>query len=148
MAALGHDPLPAFLPPRESRETQPALAERYPLTLISPPAHQFLNSTFVNVESLRRRAGAPSLRIHPDDAAPRGIAEGAQVRCFNDRGGFLAAAVVTAEVKRGVVQAPSVWWGRFTSDGANANETTSSALTDLGGGATFYDNLVEVAPAD
>jgi len=148
MAALGQDPLPAWVPPRESRESQPALAARYPLTLLSPPAHQFLNSTFVNVESLRRRAGAPTLRVHPDDAAPRGIREGMTVRCFNDRGGFRASAVVTAEVKRGVVQAPSVWWGRFTGDGMNANETTSSAVTDLGAGATFYDNLVEVAPAD
>jgi anaerobic selenocysteine-containing dehydrogenase len=148
MARLGLDPLPAFVPPRESRESQPALAARYPLTLLSPPAHQFLNSTFVNVESLRRKAGVPTLRIHPDDAAPRGIADGVAVRCFNDRGGFRASAVVTGEVKRGVVQAPSIWWGRFSGDGMNANETTSSALTDLGGGATFYDNLVEVAPAD
>jgi anaerobic selenocysteine-containing dehydrogenase len=148
MAHLGLDALPAYVPPRESRESQPGLAARYPLTLLSPPAHQFLNSTFVNVESLRRKAGEPTLRIHPDDAALRGIADGRAVRCFNDRGAFRAAAVVTAEVKRGVVQAPSIWWGRYAGDGMNANETTSCALTDLGGGATFYDNLVEVAPAD
>lgn len=70
------------------------------------------------------------------------------MRCYNDRGGFRARAVVTAEVKRGVVQAPFIWWGRFAADGMNANETTSVALTDIGGGATFYDNLVEVVPAD
>jgi anaerobic selenocysteine-containing dehydrogenase len=148
MAALGLDPVPAYLPPRESREMAPALAERFPLTLISPPAHQFLNSTFVNVDSLRRQAGRPTLRIHPDDAGPRGITEGMPVRIHNDRGAFRAAAVVTPEVKRGVVQAPSIWWGRYAEDGMNANETTSSAVTDLGAGATFYDNLVEVAPAD
>jgi len=102
----------------------------------------------VNVESLRRKAGAPTLRIHPDDAALRGVTGGMAVRVYNDRGAFRAAAVVTAEVKRGVVQAPSIWWGRYTDDGMNANETTSSAVTDMGGGATFYDNLVEVAPAD
>ena len=148
MRQQGFDPLPAFLPPRESRERSPELAARFPLTLISPPAHQFLNSTFVNVDSLRQKAGAPTIRVHPDDAAPRGITDGLLVRCFNDRGGFRGRAVVTAEVKRGVVQAPSIWWGRYTDDGMNANETTSAALTDLGGGATFYDNLVEVAPAD
>ncbi len=148
LAAQGLDPVPQYLPPRESRERDPSLASRYPLTLLSPPAHQFLNSTFVNVDSLRRKAGAPTLRIHPDDAALRGIANGLTVRCFNDRGAFRAAAVVTAEVKRGVVQAPSIWWGRFSGDGMNANETTSVAVTDMGGGATFYDNLVEVAPAD
>jgi anaerobic selenocysteine-containing dehydrogenase len=144
----GHDPLPRYTPPRESAEANPGLARRYPLALISPPAHQFLNSTFVNVDTLRRKAGEPTLRIHPDDAASRRITDGLVVRCWNDRGSFRARAVVTPQVKRGVVQAPSIWWGRFTGDGANANETTSVALTDLGGGATFYDNLVEVAPAD
>jgi anaerobic selenocysteine-containing dehydrogenase len=148
LAQRGLDPVPAYLPPRESREEAPELAARYPLTLLSPPAHQFLNSSFVNVDSLRKKAGAPSLRLHPADAAPRGIKDGLEVRCFNDRGGFRARAVVTAEVKRGVVQAPSIWWGRFAKDGMNANETTSVALTDMGAGATFYDNLVEVAPAD
>ncbi len=148
MAQRGLDPVPAYTPPRESREVNPALAARYPLTLLSPPAHQFLNSTFANVASLRKKAGEPTLRLHPDDAAPRGITPGLTVRCYNDRGGFQARAEVTAEVKRGVVQAPSIWWGRFAADGKNANETTSVGLTDLGGGATFYDNLVEVAPAD
>ncbi|MBI1723842.1 MAG: molybdopterin oxidoreductase family protein [Gemmatimonadetes bacterium] len=148
LASRGLDPVPTYTPPRESREENPSLAARYPLALISPPAHQFLNSTFVNVDSLRKKAGAPTLRIHPDDAAPRAIADGLTVRCYNDRGGFRARAVVTVEVKRGVVQAPSIWWGKFASDGMNANETTSLALTDMGGGATFYDNLVEVAPAD
>ena len=148
LARLGMDPVPTYLPPRESRESAPALAERFPLTLLSPPEHQFLNSSFANVESLRKKAGRPTLRLHPDDAAPRGITDGLLARCWNDRGGFTAVAVVTAEVKRGVVQAPSIWWGRFTDDHKNANDTTSSALTDLGGGATFYDNLVEVEPAD
>ena len=148
MAGLGLDPVPAYLPPRESRDANPALAERFPLTLISAPAHQFLNSTFVNVDALRRKAGAPTLQIHPQDAARRAITAGLTVRVWNDRGGFRARAEVTEGVKRGVVQAPSLWWGRYTEDGANANETTSIALTDLGRGATFYDNLVEVAPAD
>ncbi len=148
LAAMGLDPVPTYLPPRESREAAPALAARFPLTLISPPEHEFLNSSFVNVDSLRRRAGAPTLRIHPDDAAPRGIAEGLTVRVFNDRGGFRARAVLTDGVKRGVVAAPSIWWGRWSEGGMNANETTSVAVTDMGGGATFYDNLVDVAPAD
>ena len=148
LAAKGLDPVPSYIPPRESREANAALAARFPLALISPPAHQFLNSSFVNVDSLRRKAGAPSLRIHPDDAAPRAISDGLTVRCWNDRGAFQARATVTTDVKRGVVSAPSVWWGRFAADGMNANETTSIGLTDMGGGATFYDNLVEVAPAD
>src|SRR5206468_5045167 len=107
----------------------------------------FLNSTFVNVASLRRAAGKPTLEIHADDAAPRGIIAGERVTIFNDRGSFTAEAVLTDRVRPGVVSAPSVWWGKLTDDRRNANHTTSQALTDIGRAATFYDNLVEVAGA-
>jgi anaerobic selenocysteine-containing dehydrogenase len=143
-AALGLDPIPEYVAPYESEERAPDLARRYPLALISPPAHSFLNSTFVNVASLRRAAHKPTLEIHADDAAQRGIAAGQRVRIHNDRGAFTAEAIVSDRVRPGVVSAPSIWWGKLTDDDTNANETTSQALTDIGGGATFYDNLVEV----
>ncbi|MEA2490104.1 MAG: hypothetical protein QOH21_1896 [Acidobacteriota bacterium] len=144
VAALGLDPLPLYIPPYESEERDPELVRRYPLALLSPPAHEFLNSTFVNVASLRRSAGKPTLEIHADDAAPRGITAGQRVSIFNDRGTFSAEAVITDRVRPGVVAAPSVWWGKLTVDNRNANQTTSQALTDIGRGATFYDNQVEV----
>jgi anaerobic selenocysteine-containing dehydrogenase len=148
MAELGLDPLPAFTPPYEFPEEVPALAERYPLTLISSPAHQFLNSTFVNVDSLRRAAGEPECLLHPADAERRGIAVGARVVVHNDRGAFTAVARVEDGIRPGVVWAPSIWWGKFAADGANANQTTSQRETDLGHGPVFYDNLVEVGLAD
>jgi anaerobic selenocysteine-containing dehydrogenase len=144
VAAIGLDPLPLFIPPYESEERDPELARRYPLALISPPAHSFLNSTFVNVASLRRAAGKPTLEIHTDDAATRGIAAGERVAIYNDRGTFTAEAVITDRVRPGVVSAPSVWWAKLTEDRNNANHTTSQAETDIGRGAVFYDNLVEV----
>lgn len=143
----GLDPLPLYIPPWESEERDPALAARYPLTLISPPAHSFLNSTFVNVDRLRRAEGSPVIEVHPEDAETRGLQNGIKAQIWNDRGRFTADVVVTDRVKRGVVSAPSVWWAKLTADGTNANQTTSQRLTDLGGGATFYDNLVEVGPA-
>jgi anaerobic selenocysteine-containing dehydrogenase len=146
-AAKGLDRLPEYVPPYESEERDPELVRRYPLSLISPPAHAFLNSTFVNVASLRRSAGKPTLEIHSDDASPRGIAAGARVSIFNDRGTFTAEAVITDRVRPGVVSAPSVWWAKLTADRTNANHTTSQAVTDIGGGATFYDNQVDVRPA-
>lgn len=146
-AAQGLDRLPEYVPPYESEERDPELVRRYPLALLSPPAHSFLNSTFVNVASLRRAAGKPTLEIHADDAAPRGIDAGARVSIFNDRGSFTAEAVITDRVRPGVVSAPSVWWAKLTGDHTNANHTTSQALTDIGGGATFYDNQVDVRPA-
>ncbi|HMC21568.1 MAG TPA: molybdopterin oxidoreductase family protein, partial [Thermoanaerobaculia bacterium] len=145
--AFGVGRVPEYIPPYESEERDPQLATRYPLALISPPAHSFLNSTFVNVASLRRAAGKPTLEIHADDARKRGIEAGQRVTIFNDRGAFSAEAVITDKVRPGVVAAPSVWWGKLTDDRANANQTTSQALTDIGAGATFYDNLVEVRSA-
>jgi anaerobic selenocysteine-containing dehydrogenase len=147
MAALGLDPLPTYTPPHEDPQTRPDLAARFPLQLLSPPVPSFLNSTFVNVDELRRMAGEPTAEIHPRDAAARGIRDGQRVRVFNDRGTFLAKAVVGETVKEGVVVSQGVWWNKYTADGVNCNTTTSTRLTDLGGGATFFDNLVEVAAA-
>jgi len=148
MAEMGLDPLPAFTPPYEFPEAAPELARRYPLTLISSPAHQFLNSTFVNVSSLRRSAREPECLLHPIDAERRGIAVGARVVVHNDRGAFTAVARVEDTIRPGVVWAPSIWWGKFAADGANANQTTSQRETDMGHGPVFYDNLVEVGLAD
>lgn len=142
MARDGFDPLPTYTPPRESAATNPRLAERYPLTLISPPAHHFLNSTFVNV--LSRFEGEPTLEINPIDAIERNIDDGDMVLIRNDRGGFKAKAIVTERARQSVVIAPSIWWSALTPDGRNANHTTPQGLSDMGGGATFYDNLVEV----
>ncbi|WP_118182278.1 molybdopterin-containing oxidoreductase family protein [Paraburkholderia phosphatilytica] len=140
----GVDPVPDYLPPHESIEAAPELAARYPLAMISPPARNFLNSTFVNVDSLRSTEGEPHLDIHPADAHTRSIADGEQVRVFNDRGSMQARARVTDRAREGLVVGLSIWWKKLAPDGRNANEVTSQALTDLGGSATFYDCLVEV----
>jgi anaerobic selenocysteine-containing dehydrogenase len=147
MKGMGLDPLPAFTPPYEFPDSVPELAARFPLTLISSPRHQFLNSSFVNVDSLRRNA-EPEILIHPHDAARRGIGEGMRVIIENDRGHFTGVAKVGDGVREGVVWAPSIWWMKLTVDHANANATTSQRETDLGHGPVFYDNLVEVSPAD
>jgi anaerobic selenocysteine-containing dehydrogenase len=144
LAREGRDPLPDYLPPYESPDGSPELAARYPLSMISPPARNFLNSSFVNVESLRATEGEPHLDIHPADAAPRGIGEGDLVRVYNDRGSMTVRARVTDRVREGVVVGLSIWWKKLSPDGCNANQVTSQALTDLGGSATFYDCLVEI----
>ena len=147
MAAIGLDPLPAYVAPRESPATNPALAQVYPLAMISPPARNFLNSTFVNVKSLRATEGEPHLDMHPIDSAARAIADGDMVRIFNDRGSFVARARVTNKARPGLVVGLSVWWKKYASDGKNANELTSQHLTDMGQAPTFYDTLVQVERA-
>lgn len=144
LAQRGMDPLPTYIPPHEDPRTRPDLAQDYPLQLLSPPAPSFLNSTFVNVDVLRKKAGTRTLEIHPSDAATRGIHDGDWVRVFNARGGFRARARVGETVRPGVVVTLGLWWNRYTPDGVNCNTTTSTRLTDLGGGATFFDNLVQV----
>ncbi len=147
MEADGLDPLPTYIPPYESVASNPELAKKYPLAMISPPARNFLNSTFVNVQSLRATEGEPHLDIHPGDAAARGIYHGDMVRIFNDRGSFTAKARVTDKARAGLVVGLSIWWKKFASDGKNANEVTSQRLTDMGRAPTFYDLLVQVEKA-
>lgn len=148
LAEMGLDPVPTFTAPYEFPAAVPELAKRFPLTLISSPAHQFLNTTFVNVEPLRRAAREPECLIHPADAERRAIAPGMRVVVYNDRGAFTAIARVEDTIREGVAWAPSIWWGKLAADGANANHTTSQRETDMGHGPVFYDNLVEVAVAD
>ncbi|MDB5755312.1 MAG: molybdopterin oxidoreductase [Massilia sp.] len=147
MLADGHDPLPTWTPNYESVSSSPELARKYPLAMISPPARNFLNSTFVNVKSLRGTEGEPHLDIHPADSALRGIEDGEIVRIFNDRGSFVAKARVTPRARPGLVVGLSVWWKKLASDGKNANEVTSQRLTDMGRAPTFYDTLVQVEKA-
>jgi anaerobic selenocysteine-containing dehydrogenase len=143
----GIDPLPSFNPPAESAVSSPGLARRFPLAFLSPPARNFLNSSFANLKRFRDQEGEPRLEMHRVDAAARGIADGDRVRVFNDRGSYCLRARVNDRPRRGVVVAPSVWWRKHSPDGRNANSVTSQRVTDLGGGATFYDCLVEVEKA-
>ncbi len=147
LAQLGHDPLPTFIPPAESPASSPELAKRFPLQLLSPPSPHFLNSTFVEVDSLRRSAIEPQLEISAADATARGVQHGDLVNIFNDRGSFIARALVGNNVRPGVVVSPSIWWNKHSPGHRNCNSTTPTRLTDLGGGATFFDNLVEVEQA-
>src|SRR6478672_12586490 len=76
LAAQGEDPLPAYVPPRESPVSNVELAARYPLAFISPPARNFLNTSFANLPAFVAEEKTPHLDIHPDDADARGIRSG------------------------------------------------------------------------
>jgi anaerobic selenocysteine-containing dehydrogenase len=144
MKADGLDPLPTYIPPLEDPQTRREMAARYPLQLLSPPRPQFLNSTFANSERHRTSAGDPTVELSAEDAANRALNEGQWVEVYNDRGRFHARVALTANVRPGVAVATGIYWSKLSPGGSNVNSTTSSALTDIGGGATFFDNLVEV----
>ena len=141
LAAQGLDPLPNHIPNYEV----PAAGDRYPLAMISPPARNFLNSTFVNVESLRAIEKEPLVEISLIDAAARGISTGDTVKVFNDRGEYHCKADVSARARPGVVNGLGIWWRKMGLNGTNVNEVTSQLLTDLGRAPVFYDCQVEVA---
>jgi anaerobic selenocysteine-containing dehydrogenase len=134
------DGLPDHVPNYEAFGT----SARFPLAMISPPARNFLNSTFVNVTSLRDIEGEPVLEIHVDDAQVRGIQSGSIVRVYNQRGDYRCRVQVSKRARPGVVNGLGIWWRKLGLDGKNVNEVTSQGLTDMGRAPTFYDCLVEV----
>ncbi|MHB1557764.1 MAG: molybdopterin dinucleotide binding domain-containing protein, partial [Isosphaeraceae bacterium] len=147
MKSDGFDPLPTYTPPAEDPQTRPELAARYPLQLLSPPRPQFVNSTFANSPRHCTAAGEPTVELSEEDARSRGLSDGDWAEVFNDRGRFLARVALTEAVRPGVAVATGLYWNKLVPGATNVNNTSSSALADMGGGATFFDNLVEVRPA-
>ncbi len=136
--------VPDHVPNYESGQSSPELARTYPLAMISPPARNFLNSTFVNVKSLRDIEGEPLIEMHESDAAPRGLHGGEMVRVFNQRGEYRCKLSVSPRARPGVVNGLGVWWRKLGVGGSNVNEVTHQQLTDIGRGPSFYDCLVDV----
>jgi anaerobic selenocysteine-containing dehydrogenase len=133
MASAGLDAVAGYTPPADAG---------YPLALLTPAAHNFLNSIFANVPDQLRRSGPPVVLVHPVDAEVRGIAHGASVRVFNARGAFVATAAVSDQVRVGVVASTKGRWGD-----ANVNATVDDRDADMGHGAVYHDNRVELALA-
>ena len=141
LAAQGLDGLPDHVPNHEAFNTSLA----FPLAMISPPARNFLNSSFVKVKSLRDLEGEPVMEMHPADADARGLQNGDVVRVFNPRGVYRCKVNISKRARPGVVNGLGVWWRKLGLDGTNVNQLTSQKLTDIGRGPTFYDCLVQVA---
>jgi len=144
MAEAGLDPVAGYTPSHETSQRDTVLARDYPLLLIAAANHYFLNSLFANVPRQQRRAGVATLTIHPDDAGPRGISQGDEVRVTNARGSFLAMAEVSDRVRPGVVATTKGRWPAFEKEGATVNATVDERDSDMGGGAVFHDNRVQV----
>jgi anaerobic selenocysteine-containing dehydrogenase len=142
LARAGLGPLPVYVPPAESPETSPAVAERYPLRLLTLKRHYSINSSYGALPVLLRAEPEPRLELHVEDARVRGIVEGQAVRVWNDRGSVSYRAHLTDRLQPGTVAAPFGPWMRA---GGSVNSLTSDRLGDLGHGPTFCDTLVEVA---
>jgi anaerobic selenocysteine-containing dehydrogenase len=137
-------PLPTYVPLKEGYDgVRCGRGNRYPLMFISPPNHNFLNSTFANVEKHQKMEKEPTLQIHPEDAEQRGIADGDPIVVFNDRGTYEARAKVVDKMLPGTVVSQGLWWeGEGRKQRANA--LTPDRLADMGEGATFFSTVVEI----
>lgn len=136
------DPLPAYLPSRETADANAALAARFPLNIISPKSHGFINSSYANMESKLRVQGEQYLMINPADALARNVQEGMMVKTYNERGAFEAVARVTTDVNPGIVVATLGYWRQLNKGTVNC--ISSAEYGDMGHSNTFSDNLVEV----
>ncbi len=139
------DELPDYVPSRETPATNPALAAKYPLNIISPKSHGFLNSCYANMDNKLKGQGEQFVLINATDAKARGISDGASVRVFNDRGAFSGDARITDDVNPGVVVATLGYWRQLTT--GTVNIISSADFVNMGHAPTFSDNLVEVALA-
>jgi anaerobic selenocysteine-containing dehydrogenase len=114
--------------------------EMHPLTLISPASEHTVSSTLGEL-----RPSIARLKINPEDAHPRTIADGDTIRIFNDLGEVHCEASVSPEVRPGTVSLPKGLWAKSTFNGATANALVPDSLTDIAGGACFNDARVQVA---
>jgi anaerobic selenocysteine-containing dehydrogenase len=138
---LGADEL-EYAPAAESRLGDDELRRSYPLELVSSKNHDSLNSSFGFKQETDEQCAV--LQLHPEDAAPRGIEQGDAVEVFNRRGSIRLRAEVGEHTMRGVVRAPMVRWPSLAEERRNVNLLISDRLTDIGGGPTFYNCLVDV----
>jgi anaerobic selenocysteine-containing dehydrogenase len=133
------DPPPVYLAPTD------ATSPEFPLKLMTPPAHHFLNSTYGELEKIRGlEGGEPHAMIHPSDALLYSVVDGAQIRITSRQGSVVRRAKVTNATSQGVVVVEGTWWGKHAPDGKNINVLTSQALTDLGGGSLFHNTPVRL----
>ena len=134
--------LPDYVPNKESPDTNPELAKQFPLNMVSPKSHAFLNSCYANMESKIKVQGEQFVLVNKKDANARNIADGTKVKVFNDRGLFEAVAKITDDVNPGIVVSTLGYWRQLNK--GTVNSISSANLADMGNAPTFSDNLIQI----
>ncbi len=133
------DPVPEFIVPND------ATSPEFPLKLMTPPAHHFLNSTYGEINKIRQlEHDQPHALIHPSDAAKYKILNQTQIRLSSQQGSVVRIAKVSQATSQGVVIVEGTWWGKHAPDGQSINTLTSQNLTDLGGGSLFHNTPIRL----
>ena len=137
----GVDSLPGYSEPEEFARPTEGKPPRYPLTFLTPNTKNRIHSQFQNLAMIRQLGDRPALWMHPDDARARGVEDGDRVRLFNARGELRVPARLDNGTRPGCVWMTNGWWSQ---EGGNVNLCSAARETDMGHGAAFHDNLVEV----
>jgi anaerobic selenocysteine-containing dehydrogenase len=137
----GTSPLPDWTEPVEWGG---ARDRRFPLHLLTPNTKNRIHSQFGNLPSIRALDPEPLLTLAPEDARRRGLRPGDRARVYNERGELRLRVRVDGGLRPGVAVVPNGWW---LSDGGAVNVLSKARETDMGFGAAFHENLVEVERA-
>jgi anaerobic selenocysteine-containing dehydrogenase len=135
------DRLPSYHEPVET--TKPDARSRFPLHLLTPNTKNRIHSQFGHLEMLKAIEPVPVLQMHPSDAATRQIRPGSRVRVFNDRGELTLPVRLDHGIRPGCVVLHNGWW---LQDGGAVNVLSKARETDMGHGAAFHENLIDVQP--
>lgn len=131
-----------FYPPTEAW-TGTEAQKKYPLILLSARPRHRVHSMWFGQKWLRELDPEPTLKIHPDDAKPRGIKDGDYVEAYNDRGHAVAKAVVTQGIQPGSLTYPK-GWQRHQHIAGSFSELNSTANDPVGVNSSFFDATCEV----
>ncbi|HYH37321.1 MAG TPA: molybdopterin oxidoreductase family protein [Azospirillum sp.] len=133
--------LPDHMPPGHGTDAE------HPFRLFTPPARQFLNTSFTDTATSRAREKRPTVLIHPDDAAGLGIVDGDLVRLGNRQASVALHAARFDGIQRGVLAVEGIWPGNAFVEGVGINALTSPQPIPPAGGAAFHDTAVWVRKA-
>jgi len=135
--------LPDYVPPRESPTDNKELASKYPLNVISPKSHAFLNSCYANMDGKQKTQGDQFVLINQFNANERNINDGDKVKVFNERGSYEGLVKVTDDVNPGIIVSTLGYWRQLNEKGT-VNSISSAEFANMGNAPTFSDNLVQV----
>jgi anaerobic selenocysteine-containing dehydrogenase len=135
----GADQLPTYLPNAEQPST--GRKNSFPLQLLTPNTKNRIHSQFGNLPTIRGLDPDTVAEISPVDAADRGISDGDRIRIFNDRGTVEIMVRLDNSLRPGCIVVHNGWW---LAEGGGINQLSAARETDMGHGAAFHDNAVEV----
>ncbi|MEM7253654.1 MAG: molybdopterin-dependent oxidoreductase [Pseudomonadota bacterium] len=139
--ALGryHERLPSIVDYADIIEQA---TDEHPFRLVTPPARMFLNTSFTETPSARANQGRPTALIHPDDAEPAGIEDGARVSVGNARGELSLHAKRFAGMQPGTIVIEGIWPNRDFTGGVGVNLLVGADPVPPAGGVAFHDSAV------